>query len=567
LIGRELIPNWPGLSWVIFLQLFYVPLALVAPLPLKLLADCVIAGKPWPHDLAFLIPFPAASMQGRVIVVAFLTLLVAIVVQLHSLLSWTADARFGSYLTLRFRNKLFAHLQALPFAYHDSTAPGDSVYRVNNDSESIRNIVLQLIPFIVSFFTIVGFFLVLFRIDRFLTFVAFVPAPIAISLLVTQRHRSRRIWDAVYSSQSAIFGSLQEVVSSIRLVRSFGQEQQELKRYGEMGQLNATRAVSAIRFDAFVGGSIAVAFALGSALIILLGAGQVQRNALSFGDLLIFISYSGALYGPLLKLSRASSDLQQHLASATRAFAILEEKVEIPYDQAGIPLPKAGGSFRFEGVSYSHAQRDESTVLSGVNFAVPSGATVGIFGQSGAGKTTLLNLICRFFDPAEGRIYLDDVDIRQYSVADLRRQYAVVHQETLLMSNSILENLTYSKPTASREEVEEAAIAAGIHDFILSLPDGFNTPVGDKGMKLSGGERQRLAIARAFLRNSPILILDEPTSSLDAETENQILQSLLNLMKTRTTFIVSHRPGMFQQCDLLLEVTGNRVLARNRGPK
>jgi ATP-binding cassette subfamily B protein len=288
----------------------------------------------------------------------------------------------------------------------------------------------------------------------------------------------------------------------------------------------------------------------------------VQAGALTLGGLLQVMAYLGALYAPLKTISRKVASVQSHLAGAERAFAVLDERPDVEERPDALPLRRARGALAFEDVRFAHD--DGREILRGVSFAMAPGSRVGLAGVTGAGKTTLASLLLRFHDPTAGRVLLDGVDLRDLRLADLRGQFAVVPQEAVLFSTSIEENIAYARPEASRQEVVAAAKAANAHAFIEALPDGYRTAVGERGMRLSGGERQRIALARAFLKDAPLLVLDEPTSALDARTESDVLQAMDRLMRDRTTLIIAHRPSLLQACDqVLLLRDGTLVAARD----
>jgi ATP-binding cassette subfamily B protein len=300
--------------------------------------------------------------------------------------------------------------------------------------------------------------------------------------------------------------------------------------------------------------------AAGTATVLFIGVQHVQSDAITLGELLLIMSYLSQLYSPLKTISRKIASIQSHLASAERAFTVLDEVPDVYERRNAKPIRRSLGAVAFRDVSFGYD--GETQVLSSISFEVHSGIRVGIAGKTGAGKTTLMSLLSRFYDPNVGQILLDDVDLREYKVADLRNQFGIVLQEPVLFSTSIAENIAYARPNASEKEIMEAAKAANAHDFIINLPDGYDTPVGERGMMLSGGERQRIALARSFLKDAPILILDEPTSSVDMKTESGIIEAMERLMKGRTTFMIAHRLTTLMSCDLLLVIENGRLITK-----
>jgi ATP-binding cassette, subfamily B, bacterial len=297
----------------------------------------------------------------------------------------------------------------------------------------------------------------------------------------------------------------------------------------------------------------------------------VRSGVITLGQLLMVLSYLAQLYDPLKTISRKAASLQSYLASAERVFALLDEPPDVPERPHARPLGYASGAVTFRSVSFAY--EPGRPVLRDVSFEVPPGARVAIVGTTGAGKTTLVSLLTRFYDPSSGAILLDGVDLRDYRVGDLRNQFAIVLQEPVLFSTSIGENIGYGRPGASEIDVVQAAKAAGAHDFIAALPQGYATPVGERGLQLSGGERQRVALARAFLKDAPLLVLDEPTSSVDVTTEAAILEAMARLMRGRTAFLITHRASALVGCDVRLHleqgrlVRGETVARMSHGPR
>jgi ATP-binding cassette subfamily B protein len=298
--------------------------------------------------------------------------------------------------------------------------------------------------------------------------------------------------------------------------------------------------------------------AIGTAAVLFVGVRHVQLGILTLGSLLLVMGYLAQLYEPLSTISRKTASLQAHLASAERAYALLDQAPEVPQLPNPRPLVRARGTVVLRTVTFSYD--GTHAVLKNVSFNVTAGTRVGIAGRTGAGKTTLVSLLTRFYDPTAGQILLDGVDLREYKLADLRNQFAIVLQEPVLFSTSIAENIGYARPGAGREEIARAARAANAHDFIVALPDGYETNVGERGMRLSGGERQRIALARAFLKDAPMLIMDEPTSSVDMKTESGIMEAMERLMRDRTTFMIAHRLTTLENCDILMVIEDGQLI-------
>jgi len=357
---------------------------------------------------------------------------------------------------------------------------------------------------------------------------------------------------------SAAQSVVQEVLAGIRVVKAFGQELREQERFVSHSNAGMRARLRLSFVENGFGLLVGLTTAGGTAAVVSIGAHHVLSGRLTLGGLLMVMAYLSQLYEPLKTISKKSASLQSHLASAERAFALLDHPPDVSERPNARRLVRATGAVAFRHVSFAYD--GGSRGLHDVSFDVDPGTRVGITGATGAGKTTLFSLLTRFYDPTEGQILLDGVDLREYRLADLRDQFAIVLQDPVLFSTSIGENIAYGRPGASDEEIVAAARAAGAHDFIVRSRQGYGSRVGERGMQLSGGERQRIALARAYLKNAPILILDEPTSSVDLRTEAVILEALERLMRGRTTFLITHRASALTACDMRLQLERGRLV-------
>src|SRR5712664_1865405 len=357
-------------------------------------------------------------------------------------------------------------------------------------------------------------------------------------------------------------GVVQEVLSAVRVVKAFGREKHEEDRYVHKSQAGMWARIQLDLLGGCYSLLVGLTMALGTACVLWIGVHHVQAGTLTLGSLLLVVSYLGQLYAPLKTIGRKATSLQAHWVGLERAFSVLDQLPDVPERPNARPLVRASGSVAFQHVSFAYEQ--DHPVLQDICFEVPCGARVGISGRTGAGKTTLLTLLTRFYDPTRGQILLDRVDLRDYRVADLRNQFAIVLQEPVLFSTSIAENIAYARPEATEEEVVLAAKLADAHDFIVRLANGYQTVVGERGIRLSGGERQRISLARAFLKDAPILLLDEPTSSVDMRTERAIMMATERLMQGRTTLLIAHRMSTLEHCDIRLEIEHGRLVSAVR---
>jgi len=546
------------LAGIFFLSLLAVPLTLLIPIPLKIAVDNVIGGAPVAGRLAAFLPAYAAS--GTPLLIFCAVLLVAVYCLHH--IQEQGNAVLKTYtsekLILAFRAKLLRHAQRLSLFYHDSRGTTDSTYRIQYDATAIQWILIDgVTPFVTAAFTLCGMIYVAAAIDWQLALVALAISPVLALISRAYGGRLRRKWDQAYELQSSAMSVVQEVLSAVRVVRAFGQEEREHERFLRHSSESVWARIRIAFDEGSFGLLVGLTIAAGTAAVLFIGAGHVRSGALTLGGLLMIMTYLSQLYGPLEMLSSMAAHLQGSMVSAERAFSLLDEAPDVVEKPNAVPIRRSAGAVAFRRLSfaYEHNRR----VLDDISFEVPPGTRVGITGMTGGGKTTLASLLTRFFDPTAGEILLDGVDLRDYKIADLRNQFAIVLQEPVLFSASVAENIAYARPDATETEIVAAAKAAHVDDFVARLPDGYDTQVGERGMSLSGGERQRIALARAFLRDAPILILDEPTSSVDAKTEAVILDAMQRLMHGRTSFIITHRPAMLKHCQVHLEIERGRL--------
>jgi len=459
---------------------------------------------------------------------------------------------------LGLRARLFGHLQRLSLAFHDAGGTARSVHHVQSDATAIDAVVVQgLVRITTMSFTVVVLVAATARIDGPLTLVGLLGAPALLLLTRLYRRRLRSGWKAAHEHMGEAMAVVQESLAAVRVVKAFGQEERERRRYIERARAGQEAVLKAVSthggFDLLVGLVVGL---VGAALLVV-GAQRVSVGAITLGQLVLVLGYLALLFGPLREIGTKAADLQRAFASAERCFDLLDRAPEAPDPPHAVPLERARGELAFEQVSFGYDPG--RPVLKDVTLSVPAGSRVGIAGPTGSGKSTLLGLLFRFIEPSSGRVLLDGKDLKDYRLKDLRDQFAFVLQDSVLFSTTIAENIAYARPEATPEQIEAAARAANAHDFILRQAKGYDTEVGERGVMLSGGERQRIALARAFLKDAPILILDEPTSALDTATEAGVLEALERLMKGRTTLMIAHRLSTLEGCDVRLEIADGRV--------
>ncbi len=562
LIGRlirQARPYWNHLLGVILIGIAATPITLLAPLPLKLVVDSVLGEHPLPWPLTDLVAGAADPRGAALLVAAVMLVVVTLLAQGHGLVEWLYSSWVGQKIVLDFRARLFRHAQRLSLAYHDTQGSADSIYRIQYDTSSIQHILVDgLIPLFSAGLTLVGIFLVAAQIDPSLALIAMAVSPVLFILSRAYSRPLRRRWRNVKELQTSSLSVVQEVLGALRVVKAFGQERREEERFITTSQraLGAQVRVSAVEggFKLLVGATTGI----GAAAVLIVGANLVRSGTLTLGELLMVMTYLTQLYGPLKTISSKAADLQSSMAGAERSFRLLDEQPDVVDRPNARPLQRAVGAVEVRNLRFAYGSGRD--VLSDVNLDIAPGTRVGISGQTGAGKSTFMNLLCRFYDPQDGAILLDGIDLREYRLADLRAQFSIVLQEPVLFPTTIAENIAYARPDAGPWEIEEAARAANAHEFIADLPEGYDTRVGERGLRLSGGERQRISIARAFLRDAPILVLDEPTSSVDMQTEAKIMEAMWRLMAGRTTFMIAHRLSTLTACDRRLRIADGHVI-------
>src|SRR5712692_7429100 len=552
---------WP-IVVLLIISLIAVPITLIFPLPIKLLVDSVLGSQPLP---GYLTVFVGPQLSKSLTLWLAITILMgtAVLTYLQNLVNVWYTNKVGNRMTLDVRTRLFRQMQRLSIAYHDTMGAADSAYRTLNDAPMLRSFGIDsMIPLATSILTIAAMILVMVYFDWQLALVALLVSPVLFLLTFVFRPRIRAGWRKIRASESAAMAVAQESLGASRLVKSYGQEERKneqlVSHYNTSLSAQLKVQVDSAVYSLLVG----TVTAAGLAAVFYIGIGHVQAGVLTLGSLLVVNYYVTQLYGPLRNVGQSILDIQMSLTGIERYRAVLNEKPDVPESPNALPLAGAKGKIAFRKVSFEYTKGHP--VLNDVSFELPSANCLGVVGPTGSGKTTLSTLLLRLFDPTDGVIALDDINLRNYKLADLRNQYAVVHQETVLFSTAVAENIRFARPSATMDEVVGAATAAKAHEFITSLPNGYETLVGERGMKLSGGERQRISLARAFLKNAPILILDEPTSSLDIRTETSILEAMDRLMGGRTTFVIAHRLSTLEVCDARIKIEQGRIVNVSR---
>lgn len=547
-------PFWGHLTGLLLLSLLAMPIALLIPVPLKVAVDSVLGSEALPGFLQALLPVRAQSSPTALLfVAACLVVAIGLLSQIQQLAIALLSTHTGEKVMLAFRAQLFAQAQRLSLAYHDSKGTAHSTYRILYDAPAIRDITIySVIPLVTAGLTLVGMIYITLRINWQLAVLALAISPVMVILQQISRKRLRRQWDEVETREASALSVVTEALGALRVIKAFGQERREDARFVHNCSESMQARVRFVAMERGLGLLTGLTTAVGTALVLYIGVGQVRSGSITVGELLLVMAYLTQLYEPLRAITGVTANLQSQLARTQQAFALLDEAPDVPEHPHARSLTRSKGKVEFEEVSFAYDRGRQ--VLQNISLEIMPTTRVGIFGPTGAGKTTFVNLLTRFYDPSAGRILLDGIDLRECKLTDLRNQFAIVLQDPVLFSTSIGENIAYARPDAAYAEIVAAAKAANIHDFVANLPDGYATLVGERGMRLSGGERQRLALARAFLKDTPILILDEPTSAVDIDTEAAIMESMERLMAGRTSFLITHRLTALKGCDVALKI-------------
>jgi ATP-binding cassette subfamily B protein len=562
-MSHHVAPYSLELGAMIVLILVGAGLTALIPWPMKLIVDYVFTGEPVPEYLAWLSTLGGAGTAGALLAwLAASTLLLFAADRGVQVVKAYVESGVANRMTYSLGGELFDHLQRLSLRFHYRQRSGDLVRRVITDSGCIRELVIgAFIPGLTSIASLLIMFAVMWHLNPALSAIALlaaIPMPVLIRILAP------KMTERTYVQQEfegQIMALADQTLSALPVVHAFGQEDHEEQRFRALSQRTIRAClqttVSELQFSVGVNAATAV----GTAVLMLVGGIQVLHGSLTVGSLLVFLSYVAALYGPMETLAYLSSSLASATARARRVLEVLDAEQEVRDMEGAVVLPvrppREAGRIAFEGVSFGYEA--DRPVLQDIELVVEPGETIALVGPTGAGKTTLVSLIPRFFDPWTGRVTLDGRDIREIELASLRRQVSLVLQEPFILPLTAAENIAYGRPEASREEVIAAAVAANADEFIRGLPEGYDSRLGERGATLSGGQKQRLAIARALLKDAPILILDEPTSALDAQTEALLLEALVRLMWGRTTFIIAHRLSTIRNADRILVLEGGRV--------
>lgn len=534
-------------------------LELLQPWPVKWLVDYTLGRHPLPPALQRWLPSLGAAQLARgALTVCLAVIVLAVLNKLGNVLSNLLLLRAGERMVFELRCKAFEHLQRLSLAYHDKTKVSESLYRVAYDAHAAQSLLTGvMVPVVTGSLMLVGILAVMVRIDLAMTLITLAVAPLFFLTITAFGKRIEGASKRYHESETTLVGAAQEALTSMRAVQAFTLESAFGVRFRQRANTSLKAHEQLMRSQLVFSGFVGVAMALGTAGVIWVGAQRLQENRLLIGDVLVFLAYLGMLYQPVNGFCQSATVLKSAGVQLNRVFELIDAVPAIADKPGAKTLDPVRGTIEFKSVHFHY--EPDCPVLSDVSMQIPARSVLAVVGRTGAGKTTLASLLTRFYDPVSGSIFLDGHDLRELRVNWLRQQVSVVLQDPILFAATIRQNIAAGSPKATTEQIEAAARRAQIHDDILRFPNGYDTLLGEHGVNLSGGQRQRLSVARALLKDAPILILDEPTSSLDSRTEGDLLGCLRELMRGRTTLIIAHRLTTVTLADQVLVLDQGRV--------
>ena len=532
---------------------------LLAPWPMKIIFDHILLARPLPASLAALQPLLNLGAWPALLAMAGGIAAIALLAGALSYLQLYTSARVGHGITWRLRGELFAHLQRLSLAYHRNSRSGELLTKVASDTNLLRDLFADgALTFARHLVTLLAMLGVMFMLNWQLAAVVAATLPPLLGVIFMLNRRVKASAREQRKNEGRMTSRLNEVLSSIALVQAFGRESYEDGRFQRQIEDNYASGMRSTRATGAVVKAIAVISAAGTAITVLLGAREVLAGRLSPGELLIFVAYVTSLYKPVRDMGKLSAKFSRASVSAQRVDEILSLQPDIEDAPDALELDRPAGEIVFEHVSFGYA--DAKPVLDDVSLRIVAGEHVALVGPSGAGKSTLVNLLLRLYEPTAGRILIDGIDIRRYTRASLRRQFGIVLQDNLLFGVSVRENIAYGRPDAPMEAIEAAAKAARAHEFIVDLSAGYDTELGERGANLSGGQRQRLCLARALVKEPPILVMDEPTASIDAVSARLIHDAVQRVHRHRTLIVIAHDYAEMARFDRVLVLQAGRLV-------
>jgi len=567
-------PHWKSLTLALLAVIGEALTGILEPWPIKIVVDNIKSSNKIPSGLGEIIT--KLFGQNHYAVLNFAVAAVAVIAIVGAV-----SAYFEKYLTTSvsqwvghdLRRTLYHHIHRLSLAEHDETRTGDLITRVTSDIGVVQDFINSaLLGILVNVITLVGMIGVMFYLNWRFTLIALSVSPVLFTVVYYYTRRIKKASREVRKKESELLSLVEEVLTSIRVVKAFAREEYEQKRFESESLENVEAGLEARSVKAKLAPVVEVLVAIGTCLVLWYGARLALSDQLSTGTLIVFLLYLGKMYKPMRDLSKMTDTVSKAMVGYERIQEVLEIESRVQDELHARQAPKFKGQIEFTQVGFNYGGDTEKQILKDISFKIEAGQVAAFVGPSGTGKTTLVSLIPRFYDPVSGNIGIDGTDVRRYRLRSLRDQISFVLQDTLLFRATIWENIAYGKPGASPKEIKRAAELANAQEFIEEMPEGYDTMVGERGVTLSGGQRQRIAIARAVIRDTPILILDEPTVGLDAASEQSVIEALDKLMKGRTSVVIAHHLDtirhadvifVLKECELVEQGTHDALMAIN----
>jgi ATP-binding cassette subfamily B protein len=561
-ITRLVRPHWKALTFALLAVLGETLTDVLEPWPIKIVVDNLLQSKRLPGWLGGMVSGLFGENKFAILNFAVAGVAaIAVVGAVSSYVEKYLTTSISQWVTHDLRRTLYNHIQRLSLAEHDEARTGDLITRVTSDIEAIQDFITSaLLGLPVNALTLVGMIGVMLYINWRFTLIALSIAPVLLLAVYYLTRRIKKASRAVREKQSELVSVVEEVLTSVRVVQAFAREDYEQRRFESQSRENVEMALQARSIKAKLSPVVEVIVAAGTCLVLGYGARLVLAGRLSAGVLIVFLLYLGKMYKPMRELSKMTDTISKAVVGYERIQEVLEIESRVRDLPRARRAPRFKGKIEFDHVNFSYG--DETPVLKDISFQIVPGQVAAIVGPSGTGKTTIISLIPRFYDPRSGQVKIDGTDIRRYTLKSVREQISFVLQETLLFRAPVWENIAYGKPDAPRKQIIRAAELANAHEFIEKMPEGYDTMIGERGVTLSGGQRQRIAIARAIIRNTPILILDEPTSGLDAASEQAVIEALDRLMEGKTSVVVAHHLGTVRHADIIFVVKDSELVER-----
>jgi ATP-binding cassette, subfamily B, bacterial len=553
-------PHWKVLTFALVAVLGETVTDILEPWPIKIVVDNILQSKKLPAFFAALVTGVFGHNANAIVTFAVAAVAaIAVVGAVSSYFEKYLTTSVSQWVAHDLRRTLYHHIQRLSLAEHDKRQTGDLITRVTSDIEAIQDFINSaLLGMLVDVMTLVGMIGVMFYLNWRFTLIALSVAPVLFLVVYSYTRRIKSASRAVRKQEGLLLSIVEEVLTSIRVVKAFAREDYEQQRFDTESLANVEAGLQARSIKAKLAPLVEVIVASGTCLVLWYGTRLAMTGQLSAGVLIVFLLYLGKMYKPMRDLSKMTDTVSKAMVGYERIQEVLDVESRVQDVRGARRAPKLKGQIAFSHVSFSYESGKDT--LREVSFAIEAGQVAAIVGPSGTGKTTLVSLIPRFYDPTAGSVAIDGTDIRKYQLKSLRDQISFVLQDTLLFRATIWENIAYGKPNATPAEIKRAAELADAHAFIMDMPDGYDTMVGARGVTLSGGQRQRIAIARAIIRDTPILILDEPTAGLDPASEQAVIGALDTLMKGRTSVVIAHHLGTVRHADIIFVIKDSELV-------